>query len=216
MAPILIGIVPFGLIYGVTAVDAGLSSIQAAAMSSVVFAGSAQLAAVDLMSRDAAIAVIVATALVINARHLMYSASIAPRLAELRIWHRSAIGYLLTDQAYAVAIVRWADDPGTPRDRGAFIGGAALALWATWQTSSALGVVLGTGIPADWSLDFAVPLVFLALVVPTIKDRGTGAAALVSGIVAVLAVDMPLHSGLLTAAAAGILGGLLVGRKAPS
>ncbi len=213
MAPILIGIVPFGLIYGVAAVDAGLSNIQAVAMSSVVFAGSAQLAAVDLMSRDAAIAVIVATALVINARHLMYSASVAPQLAELPIWSRSLIGYLLTDQAYAVSIVRWADDPGTPRNRGVFILGAGASMWLTWQVSSALGVVLGTGVPEDWSLDFAVPLVFLALVVPTIKDRGTGAAAAVSGLVAVLAVDIPLHSGLLTAAAAGILGGLLVGRE---
>jgi 4-azaleucine resistance transporter AzlC len=112
VSPILVGIVPFGLIYGVAAVDAGLSGVQAIAMSSILFAGSAQLAAVDLMARDAAIIVIVATALVINARHIMYSASLAPHLRGIGPWHRTVYAYLLTDQAYAVSIVRFAERPG--------------------------------------------------------------------------------------------------------
>jgi predicted branched-subunit amino acid permease len=77
-------------------------------------------------------------------------------------------------------------------------------------------VLLGTAIPDEWSLDFAIPLVFLALVVPTIKDRGTGAAAAMAALVAVIAVDMPFNSGLLTAAAAGIVAGLLVEGRARS
>lgn len=216
MAPILIGIVPFGLIYGVAAVDAGLSAAQAIAMSSVVFAGSAQLAAVDLMSRDAAVVVIVATALVINARHLMYSASLAPALGGLRLGRRLLTGYLLTDQAYAVSVVRYAGDSDSPAQRGSFFMGAAAAMWLTWQLASAVGVAVGTGIPADWSLDFAIPLVFLALVLPTVGDRATAAAALVAALVSLVAVDMPFHTGLLAAAAAGILGGLVVAKRVGS
>jgi len=209
IAPILIGIVPFGLIYGIAAVEAGIDPVPAIAMSSIVFAGAAQLAMVDLIGGDAALVVIVATALVINARMLMYSAALTPHLRDLSFADRLLGGYLITDQAFAVTAVRLADPIEERALRRAFYLGSAIPLWVSWQISTTVGVILGASIPDEWSLEFAVPMVFLALLVPTIKDTGTRVAAAVSGTVAVLAAPLAFNAGLVTAAVAGIVAGLL-------
>jgi 4-azaleucine resistance transporter AzlC len=170
IAPILIGVFPFGLIAGIAAVEAGLGSVQAYSLSPIVFAGASQLAMADLIGRDAAPIVIVATALVINARFAMYSASLAPAFRELGPIRKGIAAYILTDQSFAVSVVRFDQREERLRDRFAFYMGASLGLWATWQISSVIGVVVGAGMPEDWSLDFAIPLVFIALLFPAIKD----------------------------------------------
>jgi 4-azaleucine resistance transporter AzlC len=210
IAPILIGAVPFGLIYGVAAVESGLDAVPAIAMSSLVFAGAAQLAMVDLAGRDAALAVMVATALVINARMLMYSASLAPHLREYSFVRRILAGYLITDQSYAVTITRFIEPIADLHWKWAYYLGAGLPMWLVWQASSATGVLVGASIPEEWSLDFAIPLVFLALLIPTVKDRGTRVAAGVGGTVAVLAAPLAFNAGLITGAAAGLVAGVLV------
>jgi 4-azaleucine resistance transporter AzlC len=209
IAPILIGIVPFGLIYGVAAVEAGIDPVPAIAMSSIVFAGASQLAMVDLIGGNAALAVIVATALVINARMLMYSAALTPLLRDLSFADRLLAGYLITDQAFAVTAVRFTEPIEDRKLRRAFYLGSAIPLWVTWQISTTVGVVLGASIPDEWSLEFAIPMVFLALLVPAIKDTGTRVAAAVSGVVAVIAAPLAFNAGLITAAIAGIVAGLL-------
>ena len=133
IAPILIGMVPFGLIYGVAAAEAGLQPAAAIAMSSVVFAGAAQLAIVDLMTADAAVGVMVATAVVINARMLMYSAALAPHFREFPLAKRFLGGYLITDQGFAISITRWADPIEDRTLRWAYYLGASLPLWIVWQ-----------------------------------------------------------------------------------
>jgi predicted branched-subunit amino acid permease len=204
---------PFGLIAGIAAVEAGLGTVQAYSLSPIVFAGASQLAMADLIGRDAAPFVIVATALVINARMAMYSAALAPRFRELPAAHKAVGAYVLTDQSFAVSIVRFDQRDESIRDRFAFYMGASLGLWATWQISSIIGVVVGTGIPESWSLDFAIPLVFMALLFPAVKDRSTTAAAVVAAIGAVAFVGLPLNLGLLAAAACGIAAGLIADRS---
>lgn len=212
IAPILIGVFPFGLIAGIAAVEAGLDRVQAILTSSIVFAGASQLAAMDLIARDATPVVIVATALVINSRFAMYGASLAPHLRGLSPPATLASAYLLTDQAFAVSIVRFPREDWDVPTRFAYYGGASLGLWGTWQISSVVGVVVGSRVPEGWSLDFAIPLVFLALVFPAIRDRGTRVAAAVAAIVAAAAHGLPLNLGLLTASAAGIAAGLAAER----
>ena len=209
ITPILIGVLPFGLIYGVAAIESGLPALPAIAMSSILFAGAAQLAIVDLAGRDAALAVMVATALVINARMLMYSASLAPHLREFSLPQRLLGGYLITDQSFAVTITRFSESIESVPSRWAYYLGASLPLWLVWQASTAVGVLVGTRIPSRWSLDFAIPLVFLALLVPIIKDRGTRAAAGVGGAVAVVAAPLPFNAGLIIGAIVGLVAGVL-------
>jgi 4-azaleucine resistance transporter AzlC len=206
VAPLLLGVAPFGVVAGIAAVNAGLDPVQAVGMSVVVFAGAAQLAALELLGADAPIAVVVVTAVVINLRMLMYSASIAPYFREFAARWKATLSYVLTDQAYALSVSSYRTDGRV--DRKAYYLGTAVTLWAVWQVTTVAGVVLGTGIPEAWGLEFAVPLVFLALLVPAMEDRTTSLAAVVGGVVAVAGAGLPLNLGLLVGATVGIVAGL--------
>ena len=208
-APILLGTTPFGLIYGVLAVAAGLPPAAALAMSSIVFAGSAQFIATDLFRALAPPPILVLTTFVVNLRHMLYSASLAPYLRPLSRGWKWLLAYLLTDEAYAVAILHY-NAPGDRRHRHWFFLGAALLLWSSWQVSTAIGIFLGAQVPAEWSLDFTLAVTFIGLVIPALRDRAAVAAALVAAITAVAAADLPLRLGLMAAALAGIVAGLVV------
>ena len=203
--PLLLGIVPFGFIAGIASVNAGLGLSEAVGLSTIVFAGAAQLAALGLIGRDAPLAIIVVTALIINLRMLMYSASIAPYFQQLSRKAKATVAYLLTDQAYALAIARYRTENSTV----AYYLGVAVTLWVVWQLTTIAGVVLGTNVPESLGLEFAVPLVFLALLIPAMEDIPTTIAGILGGIVAVGAAVLPVNLGLLVGAAAGIVGGLV-------
>ncbi len=211
--PLLLGVVPFGMIYGVLALDAGLGALASQAMSSVIFAGSAQFVVTQLVRESAPALVVVATVLVVNLRHVLYSASVAPYVSHLPLRWKLGLAYLLTDEAYAVAGSRYARDAGvaapSPHRHWYFLG-AGLTLWTSWQLSTAAGVFLGAQVPRSWSLDFSLALTFIAIVFPTLKDLASAGAALGAGAVAVLAFGMPYKLGLIVAAAAGIVAGLVV------
>jgi len=206
VSPLLLGIVPFGLVAGIAAVDAGLGLAEAVGLSVIVFAGASQLAAIELLAQNAPLAVVIGTAVVINVRMVMYSASIAPYLAEYGRRFRAGLAYLLTDQAYALSVAEYERTPD--RTRWRYYLGAAATLWVVWQITTVVGFVIGAGVPDAWGLTFAVPLVFLALLVPAMKDRPTVLAAVVGGAVAVAAAGLPMNLGLLTGAVSGIVAGL--------
>ncbi len=209
--PILAGAVPFGLIYGALAVEAGLPIPLALAMSSIVFAGSAQFAATQLFAAGAPGPVIVGTVFTINVRHVLYSASVAPYLRGLGRRWTWPLAYLLTDEAYAVAITHF-QQPGDRTNRHWYLLGAGLTLWVAWQASSAGGVLLGAHLGDAFGLSFVVPVTFIALVVPALRDRPTVAAALTGGVVAVAAGGLPYGLGIVVGATAGIATGALLDR----
>ncbi|WP_435099107.1 AzlC family ABC transporter permease [Halorubrum sp. N11] len=207
VSPLLLGIVPFGLVAGIAAVDAGLGLTEAVGLSVIVFAGASQLAAIELIGKDAPLAVVVGTAVVINLRMVMYSASIAPHFADYGRRLRAVLAYVLTDQAYALSVAEF--ERNSERSRWRYYLGAAVTLWVVWQIATVVGVVVGASVPDAWGLTFAVPLVFLALLVPAMKDRPTTAAAVAGGTIAVVAAGLPLNLGLLAGAVSGIVVGLL-------
>jgi 4-azaleucine resistance transporter AzlC len=209
VTPLLIGVAPFGIMYGVLAIEAGIPVLAAQLMSLMVFAGSAQFIAAQLLGTAASGFVIVLTVLVVNLRHALYSASIAPHTKELPRGWRWLLSYLLTDEAYAVAINHYRDHAGTPHKHWYFLG-AGLGLWATWQVTTGVGIFLGARIPAGWALDFALALTFIAIVVPGLKSRADLAAALVGGCVALLAWGLPYKLGMIIAAFAGVAAGIIV------
>ena len=206
--PLMLGIVPFALVAGIAAVDAGLGLAEAVGMSVIVFAGASQLAALELLGSNAPLAVVIGTAAVINLRMVMYSASIAPYFADYGRRLRAGLAYVLTDQAYALSVAEF--DKNSDRSRWRYYVGVAASLWVVWQIGTVVGVVIGTGVPDSWGLTFAVPLVFLALLVPAMKDRPTTAAGVAAGAVAIVAVGLPLNLGLLVGAITGIVVGLVV------
>lgn len=210
--PLLVGVFPFGLIYGTLALNAGISLAAAQAMSSILFAGSSQFAVAQLVSDAAPALVILLTIAVINLRHMLYSASLAPHLKSLSLRWKILLSYLMTDEAYAVAILNYERIGGTAAGHWYFLG-AGLALWTTWQAATALGLWAGASLPATLPLDFALPLTFIAMVVPALKNRPAVAAALSAGLVALLAFSLPYKLGLVFAALTGIaVGTFLEGR----
>lgn len=206
---LMVGVAPFGMIYGVVAVNAGMPVPIAQAMSAVVFAGSAQFATAQLVAGGVPTLVMIMTIFILNLRHALYSASIAPFTKHLSIGWKAGLSYLLTDEAYAVTILNY-ERPGDNTYRHWFFLGAGVTLWLFWQASTALGIFLGTVIPASWSLDFTLALIFIVIVVPLIRDRAALVAAVVAGVIAVLAYPLPYRLGLVIAALCGIIAGLLV------
>ncbi|MFW6185672.1 MAG: AzlC family ABC transporter permease [Halobacteriota archaeon] len=204
LSPILLGVLPFSMIVGVTAVNIGIPQLQAIAMSIIIFAGASQLAAIELMSKTAPIVVVVLTALVVNLRFTMYSASLAPYFGELNTFWKGLCAYILSDQAYAVSITEFRS---RKNNKMWYYVGAAFTLWLTWQIGTILGVMVGSSLPQGLSLEFAVPLTFMALLFPHLEERASKFTALVAGIVAILAVGLPYNLGLITAALIAMVSG---------
>jgi 4-azaleucine resistance transporter AzlC len=205
--PILFGVLPFGMIYGVSAISAGIPAGIAQAMSSIVFAGSAQFVIAQLIAANTPALIVILTALIVNIRHMLYSASIASYTHKLHPLWKWLLAYLLTDEAYAVTILHY-QQPGDDTQKHWYFLGAGLTLWTTWQLSTAAGIFLGGHIPANWSLDFTSTLTFIAIVVPTLKDRVSTTVALTSALVALLVIALPLKLGIAVAALVGITVGL--------
>ena len=211
-APVLLGVFPFGLVTGVAMAAGGIPPLEAILMSFIVFAGASQLAATQLLGTAAPVAVILLTAFFINLRFVMYSASMRTHLAGLALRWRLGLGYILSDNAYAICITRYTQHPGEAH-RHWYCLGAALPIWFTWQVATILGVIAGASVPHAWKLDFAAPLAFVAMSVPLLRDRAMVAAALAAGATVVLAGSLPMRLGLVLAAVAGISAGLLVERR---
>ena len=205
--PLLLGVMPFGMIYGILALAAGLTTGEAQAMSVIVFAGSAQFMLVQLLAVGTPAIVVIVTGFIINLRHALYSASIAPHIKQLNPLWKTLLSYLLTDEAYAIAITRYYKRDASPYKHFYFLG-AGLALWSSWQVSTAVGVFLGAQIPSSWSLDFTLALTFIAIVIPSLKDRPSILAAISASVVAVITAGLPYKLNLITAAIVGIAFGL--------
>ncbi|BCG26282.1 branched-chain amino acid ABC transporter permease [Pseudomonas tohonis] len=214
IVPMLIGAMPFGIIYGTLAAGAGLDAWQTLGMSLLVFAGSAQFIAITLLSGGAGVAVVLLTTLVVNLRHALYSASLQPFVSHLPKRWRMPLAFWLTDEAFAVVQHRYAEEDGSPLKHWYFLG-AALAMYLSWASYTLVGVVFGQAVPnlAAWGLDFAMLATFIGIVVPMLRNRPQVAAALVAGAVALLCHALPYKLGLMAAALSGIVVGVVLERR---
>lgn len=198
----------WGLVTGVAMVKAGLTSVQALGMSLLVYAGSAQLAALPLLSAGAPISVILLTAAVVNLRFVIFSAALLPYFRRHSWLRRLFLGYAATDVGFALFASRYADAP--PAERGSteqlwFFLGMAARIWIAWQSFSIVGIFLAAQVPSAWGLEFAAILGLIALTVPMVAGRPALVGALAAGLVAVAASDLPLRLGLVAAVVIGIV-----------
>jgi len=211
MLPMLLGTIPFGVTYGVLGLGAGLNVPSVLGMSSIVFAGSAQIVAVQLFNAAIPALVILITILMVNLRHVLYSASLAPQLRNLRSRWKWLLSYLLTDEAYAVTITHYNRSVASSNKHWFFLG-AGLTMWSTWQASTAVGVFVGAVIPKNLPLDFAITLTFIALLVPMLKDRASIIVSITAGIVALFATNFPFKLNLILAVIVAVAIGLSADR----
>ena len=207
VSPVLLGVIPFGFVAGVAAIAAGMTPLQGIALSVLSFSGIAQLVASQLIAAGSPVIVIVAAAFVVSLRFVMYSAALAPHLAHLDRRWRLLLSYVMTDQSFATTVKRYGE-PGDKRHKHWHFLGSAVTLFATWQVAVVFGVVAGASVPSSWSLDFAVVLSFIALLVPAVRTRADLGAAVVAGAVALIAAGLPYRLSLVVASVAGIAAGL--------
>ncbi len=213
--PLIVGGVPFGIIFGTLAIGAGLSGWQTMAMSLLVFAGSAQFIAVTLISGGVGAVVVLLTTFVVNLRHALYSAALQPFVRHLPGRWRIPLAFWLTDEAFAVIQHRYARDDASPHKHWFFLG-AALTMYLSWQLATLAGIAFGQAVPnvASWGLDFAMIATFIGIAVPMMRTSPQVASALVAGGVALLTWELPYKLGLIAAAMAGIVVGVWLERLA--
>ncbi|MBL0124736.1 MAG: AzlC family ABC transporter permease [Betaproteobacteria bacterium] len=212
-SPGIIGNMPFGLITGAAASAAGVDPWLALGMSIIVFAGASQLAAISLMAQHAPGGLVVLTVLIVNLRMMMYSAAMAPYFRHTPLARKWLFSYLLTDHAFALITTKF-DKQRPPQQLDAYYFGATSTMWWVWQISVAIGIFAGAQVPAKWSLDFAIPLVFLSLVLPALLSRSHWAAAIAAATAAAFCAALPLRLGLIAGAVTGVMVGMLFERFA--
>ncbi len=209
----LVGAAPFGLIFGTLAGPAGLSPLATLTMSLFVFAGSSQFIAMTLVGGGASMAVIIMTTFIVNLRHALYSASLLPHVRQLGQRWRLPLAFWLTDETYAVVQHRYGAADASPYKHWYYLG-SCLAMYVNWAGWTLAGLLLGHAIPGvqGLGLEFAMAATFTGMVVPLLRQRPMLAAALAAGLVALWAHSLPYKLGLMLAALAGVITGLLVER----
>lgn len=207
--PIYVPAVPFALVLGLAIVESGINPLVGWLSSPLVFGGAAQLTLISLIGSGAALAAAVTAALVVNARHLMYSAALAPIFQKQPRWFRWLGPYVLIDQVFALSTLRLDDDPGTFRTYYLSMGAT---FWVLWNLTTALGIFIGPVVPEEWNLEFAVPILFLGLLVMALDRWQKTAVALVAAGVTYLSAELPNRSGLLVGALIGIALGTFLER----
>jgi 4-azaleucine resistance transporter AzlC len=215
VAPAVPPIVPVGILFGATAVGTGFTPASATALSLFAFAGTAQLAAVELLEQGATTHVVLATMVLINLRYVVFSASLAPKVRHLSRPWRALVAYPLFDLNYALAETRFAEVPRAEDHRGWYVLGASLPLVAALVVGTFVGALVGDVVGDGLHLDFAITLVFVSLLAPQITDRSSALVAVVAVVVAVAGADLPVNLGLLVAVLCGTLVGVLAERGLP-
>lgn len=211
--PLVVGAIPFGIIFGALAVTAGLSPRGTMGMSLFVFAGSAQFIAAGLIAAGAGTGTIVLTTFIVNLRHALYATTLAPHMKHLPQKWLLPLGFWLTDESFVVTAKRYDQPDSTPYKHWFFFG-SAVFMYANWQLCTYIGLVAGSAIsdPTSWGLDFAMVVTFIGMLVPMVVNRPVLAAVLVAGVTAVLADGLPNQIGLFLAALLGIIAGVLAER----
>lgn len=207
-APFILVALPFSMAFGVVARDAGLDILQTMAMSVVVIAGASQFTALTLLQDQAPVFVALLAALAVNLRMAMYSAALVPHLGHAPLRTRALIAYLMVDQAFAVAVKRYEESPNlTPSEKVAYYFGCMLLICPFWYAGTFLGALIGQAIPPAFSLDFAVPVCFIALTAPLIRSLPHVVAAGTAVLASIAFAWMPWNLGLFAAALTAMIAG---------
>lgn len=211
VSPGLVALAIWGIVTGVAMVKAGLTEQQAVVMSLLVYAGSAQLTALPLMSAGAPLWLIFAAGIIVNLRFLIFGAALHPFFRDLSWRKRLFLGYMSVDVSFIVFMPRYSDAPkkGTLEQHWFFIG-TILPAWVIWQTTSMIGIALGAIVPGSWSLEFGAVLALMAMMIPYVTTRPVFASVVAAGVTAWLTQLWPLRLGLLAAVVVGIVAGMWV------
>lgn len=216
--PLVVGAIPFGIIFGALAVNSGLSVAATAAMSAFVFAGSSQFVAAGLVAGGAGTLIVILTTFVVNLRHSLYSVTLAPHMKHLPQRWLVPLAFWLTDESFLVVAERFRQPDDSPYKHWFFLG-SALFMYLNWQLCTWIGIFAGQALPnpASWGLDFALVVTFIGMLAPGLRNRPVIACVLAAGTAALLLAGLPNRLGLIVATLVGVAAGMIAerGRVAP-
>jgi 4-azaleucine resistance transporter AzlC len=212
--PLVVGAIPFGIIFGAVAVNSGLSGWAAAAMSVFVFAGASQFVATGLVASGAGLLIIVVTTFVVNLRHSLYSVTLAPFMKHLPHRWLLVLGFTLTDETFLVVVERYNRSDSSPYKHWYHFGSAAI-MYSNWQLCTVIGIIAGKALPnpAGWGLDFALVVTFIGMLVPGLASRPPVVCALAAAVASVIFAPLPNRLGLIMAALVGVAAGVIAERS---
>ena len=212
VSPLMIPVVPFGLIFGVLAIDVGFTPIQTMGMSLIVFGGASQIVLLQLFSGGASSLVIISSVGAVNSRHLLYGAVVSEHLSDLKLIWKIIISYFLIDQAFAISNEYLKKNKN--RNRYFHLVGGGATCWVIWQSTTFFGIILGSSIPEELGLSFAVPLTFLALLVNDFRKLINIFVIIVSGAVATFGYNyIPFKAYVIVAALSGLFTAIILTKK---
>ncbi len=209
--PFTVIVIPFGMLFGVVATEAGLHVWETMVFTLSVFAGASQFAAIQTLQEQAPAAIVLVTALAVNLRMVMYSVALAPHFGQAPRWTRALMSYFLVDQTFATATVEFEKNPDlTTAEKVAFFFGSVTPVAPLWFAASLAGALIGRAVPPEWALDFALPITFLAMVAPMLRSLPHVVAAGLSILLSLALAWMPYGTGLLVAASLSMAAGALL------
>ncbi len=212
VSPLMIPVIPFGLIFGVLAIDVGFTPVQTIGMSLIVFGGASQIVLLQLFSGGASSLVIISSVGAVNSRHLLYGAVVSEHLSDLKLIWKIVISYFLIDQAFAISNQYFKKTK--ERNKYFHLVGGGATCWIIWQSTTLLGIILGSAIPEKLGLSFAVPLTFLALLVNDFRKFTNVIVIVVSGLVATFGYNfIPFKAYIIVAALTGLFTAMILTRK---
>ena len=206
--PFVLVIIPFASLFGLLATEAGLNVFETLTFSIVVIAGAAQFTALQLLQEDVPTAIVLASALAVNLRMAMYSASLTPWIGGAPIWQRALAAYMTVDQSYVASMTQYEREPEmTVPQRMAYFFGTVTPVVPLWYIFTLIGAMVGSSVPDSWALDFAIPITFLAMIAPMFRTPAHVVAALVASVAGLLTAGVPYSLGLIIAGLAGMMAG---------
>ncbi len=209
IAPLLIPVIPFGIIFGAIGIELGFSPLITYATSLIIFGGASQIVFVQLLSGGASLLVAITSVGVINSRHFLYGAVLTEYLEKLSLFRKLLISYLITDQTFAVSNKYLKENKQNKYNHYHLIG-AGLTLWTTWQITTIIGIFLGSIIPEEWGLKFAIPLTFLAIIINDFRKLDHVFVMLISGVSSLFFFDIPFKAYIIITPLIGLLSGLII------
>ena len=203
VSPFMIPVVPFGLIFGILAIDIGFSPLATMGMSLIIFGGASQIVLLQLFSGGASALVIISSVGAVNSRHLLYGAVVSEHVSDLKLIWKITISYFLIDQAFARSNEYFKKNKN--KNRYLHLVGGGATCWVIWQSSTFFGIIMGSAIPEKLGLSFAVPLTFLALLINDFRKMKNVIIIIISGLVATLGYNyIPYKAYVIVAALTGL------------
>ena len=209
ISPLLIPVVPFGIIFGAIGIELGFSPLITYATSLIIFGGASQILFIQLLSGGASSLVAITSVGVINSRHFLYGAVLTEYLEKLSLIKKLIISYLITDQTFAVSS-RYLKNHKININSHYHLIGSGVTLWTTWQVTTIIGIFLGSIVPEEWGMKFAIPLTFLAIIVNDFRKLDHVIVMIISGISSLIFFDIPFKAYIILTPFIGLLSALII------